>query len=136
MIKAEAGDYEFTAANASIAATADGEVSNGLLYGGYATMTADVDAGNYVLQNTNDGVNFYMVTGTAATVKPFRAYLKAQSNGARLFFDFNDDQTTGITGIEDASLKTEENIFNLNGQRVSKPTKGMYIVNGKKMLMK
>ena len=80
MIEANAGDYEFTATSAEIAATEEGVVTNGLLNGGYATMTAAADANNYVLQKNGDDVNFYLVTGTAATVKPFRAYLKASED--------------------------------------------------------
>ncbi|MEE0689742.1 MAG: hypothetical protein UCJ13_02790, partial [Bacteroidaceae bacterium] len=48
----------------------------------------------------------------------------------------------GSTGIGDivTSDKVQngklQGIFNLSGQRVSKPTKGLYIINGKKVLVK
>lgn len=123
--------YEFTASNVEIAATANGVVTNGLLKGGYATMTAAADANNYVLQNNANGVNFYLVTETAATVKPFRAYLTAPTNARALSFDFN---TTGVNHVKVNSENAE--VYNLSGQRVAAPQKGLYIVNGKKVIVK
>lgn len=123
--------YEFTASNVEIAATADGVVTNGLLKGGYATMTAAADANNYVLQKNGDDVNFYLVTETAATVKPFRAYLTAPTNARALSFDFN---TTGVNHVKVNSENAE--VYNLNGQRVAAPQKGLYIVGGKKVIVK
>ncbi|MCR5680538.1 MAG: hypothetical protein K6G08_10085 [Prevotella sp.] len=134
MIKAAAGDYEFTATNAAIGATADGLVPNGLLQGTYATTTAAVSANNYVLQKNGDDVNFYLVTGTPATVKPFRAYLNAPAGPARLFFDF--DETNSINLAPATAAMNEGSIYTLSGQRVEKATKGLYIVNGKKVVVK
>lgn len=131
MIKAAPNDYEFTASNVSIAATADGVVTNGLLNGTYATTTAAADAANYVLQNNANGVNFYLVKGTPATVKPFRAYLTAPTNARALSFDFN---TTGVNHVKVNSENAE--VYSLSGQRVAAPQKGLYIVNGKKVIVK
>ena len=49
----------------------------------------------------------------------------------------NDDDDT--TGINDVEINTEEirgEFYNLNGQRVQTPSKGIYIVNGKKVFIK
>lgn len=136
MIKAAADDYEFTAAGAAIAATEEGVVTNGLLNGGYATMTAAAGANNYVLQKNGDDVNFYLVTGTDATVKPFRAYLTAPATARELTLNFG--ETTGISASlmnsDERIVKSE--VYNLNGQRVAAPQKGLYIVNGKKVIVK
>ena len=136
MIKAAEGSYNFTAADAEIAATAEGVVTNGLLKGGYATMTAAAGANNYVLQKNGDDVNFYLVTGTAATVKPFRAYLTAPATARELTLNFG--ETTGISAAlmnsDERIVKSE--VYNLNGQRIAAPQKGLYIVNGKKVIVK
>lgn len=136
MIKAAAGSYNFTAAGAEIAATAEGVVTNGLLNGGYATITVDADANNYVLQKNGDDVNFYLVTETDATVKPFRAYLTAPATARELTLNFG--ETTGISAAlmnsDERIVKSE--VYNLNGQRVAAPQKGLYIVNGKKVIVK
>lgn len=131
LIKAAPNDYEFTASNVEIAATANGVVTNGLLNGTYATTTAAAGAANYVLQKNGDDVNFYLVKDTPATVNPFRAYLTAPTNARALSFDFN---TTGVNHVKVNSENAE--VYNLNGQRIAAPQKGLYIVNGKKVIVK
>ena len=52
-----------------------------------------------------------------------------------LTFDLNG----GATGIADVRSKMEEvrgEIYNLNGQRVAQPQKGLYIQNGRKVILK
>lgn len=44
--------------------------------------------------------------------------------------------TTGINQVEGTSSKQNYNIYNLNGQKVNNPTKGIYIINGKKIILK
>jgi recombinational DNA repair protein RecT len=45
--------------------------------------------------------------------------------------------TTGISEIYDSAANTLQGpYYNLNGQQVSKPGKGIYIVNGKKVIFK
>lgn len=124
-----AGTYEFTASGAAIAATATGVQTNGLLNGAYAA-TAVPTENSYVLQNQSGDVNFYKAVA-GLTIDPFRAYLTTATAGARLSFDF--DQTTGIKTVETAK---DVNVYNLQGVRVANPTKGLYIVNGKKAIVK
>ena len=130
------GTHEFTAKNAPIAATGDGVLNNYLLNGGYSTITAAADKENYVLQNSATyGVNFYWVNGTAATVKPFRAYLTASAVAARtLYLDL--DNLTRIDAAIVANEAENGEVYNLAGQRVAQPQKGLYIVNGKKVIVK
>ena len=65
-----------------------------------------------------------------------KAYLAVnQSAGARSFIGFGD----GATAIESVNKNIEINddaYYNLHGQRVDNPTKGLYIVNGKKVIIK
>ncbi len=71
-------------------------------------------------------------------VKPFRAYFTYQGDmqiSDRL--DINGDEPTGIESTSTSPLHSSHNIFyNLAGQRVSHPTRGFYIVNGKKVYIK
>lgn len=137
LINAAAGDYEFTATDASIAATADGLVTNGLLNASYSGTTAAVNTHNYVLQNSATyGVNFYQVKETAATMLPFRAYLVTPSDAPVLFLDFGNEVVTGVNDVRSKMADGMGEVYNLNGQRVAKPTKGLYIVNGKKVVIK
>lgn len=66
-----------------------------------------------------------------------KAYLKVTgSNGARLSISFDDDETTGISTMDNLKHATNNEVYNLNGQRVDKPSKGLYIINGRKVVMK
>ena len=58
---------------------------------------------------------------------------------ARLVFTFMDDNTTitGIDAVDAASSNVNNGVYyNLNGQRVEKPQHGLYIYNGKKIMIK
>ena len=69
------------------------------------------------------------------TIKPFRAYFTTTSSASELILDFGG--TTGIDSLTPSpSPKGEGSVYNLNGQRVANPSKGLYIVNGKKVVIK
>ena len=98
---------------------------------------------NYYLSNGASGVGFYKVNGSV-DIKANRAYLPLLKNtvsGSRGFIgmDFDDDED-GTTGIEVQSsifnVQSNEVYYNLQGQRVENPSKGLYIKNGKKVLIK
>ena len=73
--------------------------------------------------------------GDAATSKGFRGYFDLPAGAtARLSFF---DETTGITTVMDAKeLNNDSKVYNLNGQRVENAHKGLYIVNGRKVVVK
>ena len=94
-----------------------------------------VPAGSYVLQNGDEGLGFYKVAAdNTIEAKPFRAYLTATSPARSLKINF----AGAATGIESVAAETQQNgqYFDLQGRRVAQPTKGLYIVNGKKMMVK
>lgn len=95
---------------------------------------------NYILAKVAESVGFYKVDENGTWVNANTAYLAVAAAEApsRGFFPFDDDETTGINQIENAQPATVKDavIYNLNGQRVMNPTKGLYIVNGKKVIIK
>lgn len=79
------------------------------------------------------GVGFYPYSGTPASGA---VILNVSSAAARaLTMVFDDSETTGIFRIEN-SERIDNSVYNLRGQRVAQPTKGLYIVNGKKVMFK
>ena len=89
----------------------------------------------YVFANQNDVDGFYRVKEDLI-VAAGKAYLEVENAGteARLSIVF-EGETTGITMVVEKEAATEA-VYNLNGQRVAQPTKGLYIVNGKKVIKK
>ena len=51
-------------------------------------------------------------------------------------FDDEDGETTGVNEVRGQKEDVRGEFYNLNGQRVDQPTKGLYIVNGKKVIIK
>lgn len=71
-----------------------------------------------------------------AGVKAYSAYVqvKPQFNAATLTYEINDVKSA----IESVASELDENvvIYDLNGFRVKNPTEGIYIVNGRKVLIR
>ena len=100
------------------------------------------------------GEGYYALSGGVwqpvaadASLGAFRFYLKvdsrsgvnaAKGNAIRMRVIDENGNDEGTTGIDNSELKTQnsELIFDLQGRRVENPTKGVYIVNGKKTIIK
>jgi hypothetical protein len=77
--------------------------------------------------------------GPSASVSPFRAYvaLTKNSTNAKVVFSFDEDsETTGISQLQMSNDKSP--VYDLNGRRVSENSlePGMYIKNGKKVIIR
>jgi hypothetical protein len=128
VVEAAAGSYAPTFDVEAGDIDTDLLVSNGTVKGDGATI--------YALGKKGEKAGFSIVK-SGVTVPAGKAYLVIPAGGeSRSFIEFGDGQTTGITEIGGMSQAERENVYNLNGQRVTKATKGLYIANGKKMLMK
>ena len=73
-----------------------------------------------------------------STLKSLRCYFTVPVAAARsLSFDVDEEgNTTGVADINRETITNNGDFFNLAGQRVAQPTKGLYIVNGKKVVIK
>lgn len=112
-------------------ATAD-SYKVGYLTGVYTDT--EVQTGDYVLvrKNNTGHVGFYLVGETLPTIKANSCYLTVDGSAAQMF---SLERGEGTTSIEDAEL-TSGNvvIYDLAGRRVEKMEKGIYIVNGRKVI--
>ena len=124
------GDAGATVTLASV--DSDEELSENLLYGTTApTYVADDE---YFGLSGNKFVKI-----NAGTVPAGKALLPASAIPAEareLTFVFEDGQTTGIESLNPALSKGGDTIYDLQGRKVAQPTKGLYIKNGKKVVMK
>ena len=132
LFKGEAG-AKVSIVNATGASALENNNLHGTTAVGGSTVSVPGDKTIYVLS----GKTFKPYTGT--TFAPNKAYF--QVNGttveSRTFNMSFDGETTGINAVENTNVEVNDGVFyNLNGQRVANPGKGLYIVNGKKVIMK
>lgn len=109
--------------------------TDGLLVGTFVDMEAPQDS--YVLQNLANGVKFYKVgAGPKPTVKKNRAYLTSEL-GSLPFFS-PDNTEAEATSINDVFGNPDQEcaIYDLSGRKVTTVSKGLYIINGKKVFIK
>ncbi|MBQ9204828.1 MAG: hypothetical protein IJ155_11405 [Prevotella sp.] len=75
-------------------------------------------------------------SGTANKMRGTRAYFKIPGTTAARLTGFTiDDESTGIETVHSSQFIVHS-YYNLNAQRVAQPTRGLYIVNGKKVIIK
>lgn len=117
--------------------TATADKVDGTLTGVYtaATIPASADnTTNYVLQTQEETQAFYKVAAdfTATAYKCYLTVVTSENPVKAFFLDFGGEDA--INGIEAETENAE--IFNIAGQRVNKAQRGIYIINGKKVLVK
>ncbi len=107
----------------------------GTIDGVPATTT---DKFRYVFGTQNDVLAFYNVATAISQVMTGKAYLETTesikpASGAPILVTFGDD----ATDIRSIGNIVKDNVYyDLSGRRVAEPTKGVYIVNGKKVIIK
>ena len=89
--------------------------------------------------NTNNDAQFALISCSAeneVVIPAQKAFLliNSASTARELSIVFEDGTTTGISAV--AAENGAETVYNLQGQRVSKAQKGLFIVNGKKVVRK
>ena len=128
-----------------VAANFDAAVLSGATVN-FGTPVKTVDnvtfQGVYELGNIPAGAFFvsgnqlYQAQDGTNTIAPFRAYFTTTDPARELRLDL-DGETTGVR--EKVTVNSEKSadapVYNLNGQRVVQPTRGLYIVNGRKLLI-
>ena len=106
----------------------------------YETVSTTDDYTNMILNNVS-GIGFYYANNQIVATN--RAYLHIatglapdRETGSRMVMVFA-DETTGISShTPSLSPKGEGSVYTLGGQRVETPKKGLYIKNGKKVIIK
>lgn len=122
ILKGEAGTYNFDL-------TDDVTPISNALTGTVAAIARP--EGSYILATGTAGVAFYK--DGAQTIPGFKAYLAASTGSNVKTFVFGDE--TAVKAIE-AAQNSDKVVYDMSGRRVLNPAKGLYILNGKKVVIK
>lgn len=109
--------------------------SRRVVYSGfYGTYHAETQLEQYTVFLS--GGKFWYSAGLT-TMKAFRAYFEfldvlseVDNAGVKMYVNIDDEET----GIENVNVNDNNMIYDLSGRRVSKVQKGIYIINGKKVM--
>ena len=116
-----------------VVASSSTDVSANLLKAGGAEVSPEANKTKYAL-SVEGGVATFKKIVAATTIPAGKAYLEFAEEIAAPSLSFGG--TTGIGSIDNGQLTIDNVVYNLAGQRVANPTKGLYIVNGKKVVIK
>ena len=151
-------DGEYVNANKTNELTTASSDENHLVATPAVAKTVTADAGcklyrlTYNKAEKKEGLGFYLGVDDGKSLKatPGKAYLKVSENEAkdpssaaltRSFVFGGGNETTGIDGITIMGTDVQrhgtiEGIFDLQGRKIVNPTKGIYIKNNKKVIIK
>lgn len=139
------GDEAPVPSNNRLCGTFFGEAINGLTVkdgtGAERNVTRDnIRAFNINTADSRNPIGFYKLNNTVTTIPGNKAFLvltNAEAQAKGFVLEFEDGGTTGIETIESSKYSTEDGVYyDLQGRRVENPTRGVYIVNGKKVVIK
>lgn len=128
LLYGEAKTYEFP----YTLATASTITDNSLKASTGEGVTAD--GTQYILANVDGTLGFYQAT-TGTTIAAGKAYLEVSAETAKAVKCFEIGTTTGISNVS-TTTADKGAYYNLQGMKVVRPAKGIFIHNGKKMVIK
>lgn len=137
-LASSASDAGITTGSVTCTATSNvtrtGSTTPGNFIDNVFTVSNSFEEGSLTFQSSNSthvSINIASIT-IAPTTYPFSGVEQA-----REFLGFGDDETTAIEQIESKKPAIDDDAwYTMQGVKVAQPTKGLYIHNGKKIVIK
>lgn len=135
LLHSASGNYELTLLTPYAPDELLAPEKNLLLVSNKLTSSENSNTPIYVLADKNNGVGFYKWVG--GDLGSGRVYLPVEASveGAHEYCGFFVDGTTAIQSIDDSKTNVGP-FYDLQGRRVQHLTKGVYVVDGKKVVIK
>ena len=129
LVKAPAGNCDF------VVTSDKGEtLANNDLKAATTDVTSESDGATYfALTKLSDGKVGFALVENGVVIPAGKAYLEVAKATAAKFFSL-DGEATGINSVKTA--KADGAYYTLEGVKTTKPVKGLYIHNGKKIVVK
>lgn len=129
LVKAAQGDYNFAVTSKD----GDELPTNNLVAATKAVTSDDAKYKYFALTKLSDGKVGFAVVKEGVNIPASKAYLMVEKGSAAKFFGL-DGEATGINSVKTA--KADGAYYTLEGVKTTKPVKGLYIHNGKKIIVK
>ena len=126
LVKATAGIHDFV-----VTSDKGAKLENNSLIAATTDVTSDGST-YFALTKIGDKVGFAVVNN-GVKIPAGKAYLKVPAATTAKFFSL-DGEATGINSVKTA--KADGAYYTLEGVKTTKPVKGLYIHNGKKIVVK
>lgn len=129
VLKGDAGNYKIPLATSST-------TERGSLKGSVTWATNyDANYNFYYLAMNNENKAQFTLLADGGSIAAGKAYLQTSVSAARSLRVVFADEATGIKTVDVAKAGNDK-IYNVAGQRVATPQKGLFIKNGKKVIIK
>ena len=146
--KAKYSEYGETGLPANMGILLIGETAEATAYIGDCEATAEtgmtaqipsiVDGGSLYflgLGDSSEKLGFYPLASGVSS-GGFKACIDSSASGKESFELVDANDITGVEAIENGETTDDGAVYNLQGQRVTKATKGVFIQNGRKVIVK
>lgn len=100
----------------------------------HGTLTETAAPANSFALSTKKGVTGFYPVSTGLMIPAHKAYLTATGSMARSLSI--DGEVTGILNVDSYVNAIPAEFYSIRGVKVARPTKGIYISNGKKVVIK
>lgn len=130
VLHGEEGTYTFVATTEDVSATA----GNQMVGVTEDTPLTSSDNAYMLTRKKDDGSIAFRLLATDYTLGANKAYLKLENNARNLISVVWDENATGIYNLSEKEETGNGAIYNLAGQKLTKPQKGINIVNGKLLI--
>ena len=122
-----------TTYNVPVVTTASAPAGNLLRAGDGTTVIGGTLKYDYILYT--DGLFYRANEGALAAGKAY-LHLDTPAGARSLNIVFDDEEVTGVNEVRSQKEDVRSEWFDLQGRKVAQPQKGLYIVNGKKIMVK